>query len=84
MIWKFGDGNRCTNSIASRAVLIKLVSAGASGSKQIVAVGYVAAAGRLLLREDVLLNPNPNFTVVRLTRNNAESSYSYGLRIATQ
>jgi len=45
------------------------------GSKQIVAVGYVAAAGRLLLREDVLLNPNPNFTVVRLTRNNAESSY---------
>ena len=31
--------------------------------------------GRRLLREDVLLNPNPDFTVVRVTRNTGESSY---------
>lgn len=36
---------------------------------------YVAALGRRLLREDALLNPNPDFTVVRVTRNAAESSY---------
>jgi hypothetical protein len=45
------------------------------GSKQVLSLAYVAAAGRQLLREDVLLNPNPKFTVVRLTRNAAESSY---------
>jgi hypothetical protein len=47
----------------------------ALSSKHVVSLAYVAAAGRKLLREDVLLNPNPNFTVVRLTTNGAESSY---------
>jgi len=45
------------------------------GSNQVLSVTYVAAAGRQLLREDVLLNPNPNFTIIRLTSNAAESSY---------
>src|SRR6516162_1506331 len=36
MILKFGDGNCRTRSKASAAVLIKLVSAGPRGSKQIV------------------------------------------------
>jgi hypothetical protein len=40
-----------------------------------VSLTYVAALGRRLLREDALLNPNPDFTVVRVTRNAAESSY---------
>lgn len=47
----------------------------ALGSKQSLTLGYVAAIGRQLLREDVLLNPNPNFTVVRVTRNAAKSDY---------
>ena len=47
----------------------------ALGSSHLLSMGYVAAAGRQLLREDVLLNPNPNFTVIRLSRNAAESSY---------
>ena len=45
------------------------------GSNQVLSVAYVAAAGRQLLREDVLLNPNPNFSIIRLTSNAAESSY---------
>jgi hypothetical protein len=45
------------------------------GARQIMSMGYVAAVGRKLLREDVLLEPNPNFTIVRLTQNAAESSY---------
>jgi len=45
------------------------------GARQVVSLAYVAALGRRLLREDVLLNPNPDFTVVRVTRNAAESSY---------
>jgi hypothetical protein len=57
------------------------------GSNQTVSVAYVAALGHRLLREDVLLNPNPNFTVVRVTRNAAESSYhamqlQYGRRLS--
>jgi hypothetical protein len=57
------------------------------GSNQGVSVAYVAAVGRNLLREDVLLNPNPNFTVVRVTRNIARSSYhamqlQYGRRLS--
>jgi hypothetical protein len=47
----------------------------ALSAKQSLKVAYVAASGRQLLREDILLNPNPNFTVVRVTRNVAESSY---------
>lgn len=45
------------------------------GTRQVVSLAYVAALGRRLLREDALLNPNPDFTVVRVTRNAAESSY---------
>ena len=44
-------------------------------SNQTVSVAYVGAMGRRLLREDVLLNPNLDFTVVRFTRNAARSSY---------
>jgi hypothetical protein len=52
-----------------------------------VRVGYVGAMGRRLLREDVLLNPNPDFTVVRVTRNAAQSNYhalqlQYGRRFS--
>ncbi|HKC62892.1 MAG TPA: hypothetical protein VKB86_04610, partial [Pyrinomonadaceae bacterium] len=57
------------------------------GSNETVSVAYVAALGRNLLREDVLLNPNPDFTIVRVTRNAAESSYhamqvQYGRRLS--
>lgn len=57
------------------------------GSKQTVSVAYVAAIGHSLLREGVLLNPNQDFTVVRVTRNAAESSYhamqvQYGRRLS--
>jgi Carboxypeptidase regulatory-like domain len=45
------------------------------GARQVVSLTYLAALGRRLLREDALLNPNPDFTVVRVTRNAAESSY---------
>lgn len=45
------------------------------GSDHIVSASYVAALGRRLLREDALVNPNPNFTVVRVTRSEAESDY---------
>ena len=44
-------------------------------SNQTVSVAYVAALGRHLLREDVLLNANPNFTLVRVTRSSAQSDY---------
>jgi hypothetical protein len=44
-------------------------------TNQTVAVAYVAAIGRRLLREDVLLNPNQDFTVLRVTRNAGQSSY---------
>ena len=56
-------------------------------SNQTLLVAYVGARGQRLLREDVLLNPNPNFTVVRVTRNAAQSSYDalqlqYGRRFS--
>jgi hypothetical protein len=44
-------------------------------SNQTLLVAYVGARGQRLLREDVLLSPNPDFTVVRVTRNAAQSSY---------
>jgi Carboxypeptidase regulatory-like domain len=54
---------------------------------QSVSVAYVAALGRRLLREDVLLNPNQDFTVIRVTQNAARSSYhalqvQYGRRLS--
>lgn len=45
------------------------------GARQVLSLAYAGAAGRELLREDVLLDPNPNFTIIRLTSNAAESSY---------
>jgi hypothetical protein len=47
----------------------------ALSSNQTLLVAYVGAMGRRLLREDVLLNPNPDFTVVRVTSNAARSNY---------
>ena len=44
-------------------------------ANQTLLIAYVGAAGQRLLREDVLLNPNPAFTVVRVTRNAAQSKY---------
>lgn len=45
-------------------------------SNQTVSFTYVGAVGSQLLREDVLLNPNQNFTIVRVTRNVAHSNYN--------
>ena len=45
------------------------------GSSQTFSVAYVGVLGRRLLREDALLEPNKNFTVVRVTSNAAASSY---------
>jgi hypothetical protein len=45
------------------------------GSNQTVSVGYVAAAGRRLLRQELIQNPNQNFTTVVVTRNAAISDY---------
>jgi hypothetical protein len=44
-------------------------------SNQTVSFAHVGAVGSRLLREDVLLNPNANFTIVRVTRNAARSNY---------
>jgi hypothetical protein len=45
------------------------------GPNQTFLLAAVGASGRRLLREDVLLNPNPDFAVVRVTQNAAESNY---------
>lgn len=48
------------------------------GSNQTIAASYVGAAGRRLLRKEVLRGaslPNPNFTQVVVTRNAATSDY---------
>ena len=42
---------------------------------QTVSLAYISAFGRRLLREDAFLNPNPDFTLVRVTRNSAKSDY---------
>lgn len=47
----------------------------AIGAHQTVTASYVAAAGRRLLRQEVILNPNPSFTRVNITRNTATSDY---------
>jgi hypothetical protein len=57
-------------------------------STQTVSVAYLAALGRRLLREDALINPNSNFTVVRVNRNAAQSDYQamqiqYGRRLSS-
>jgi carboxypeptidase family protein/TonB-dependent receptor-like protein len=45
------------------------------GANQTVTASYVAAAGRRLLRQDVVRNPNASFSTVRVTRNTATSDY---------
>lgn len=45
------------------------------GSDQTLTASYVAAIGRRLLRQERLVNPNPNFTTLLLTRNTATSDY---------
>ena len=46
------------------------------GSSQTLSVSYVGARGRRLLRNELLVNPNPNFTFVNLTKNSATSDYN--------
>jgi hypothetical protein len=45
------------------------------GANQIVSASYVGAAGRDLLRQELLQLPNPNFSVVSVTKNTATSDY---------
>jgi hypothetical protein len=45
------------------------------GSKQLVSVAYVAAAGRRLLQEEETLFPNPNFFLVQFIGNQGTSDY---------
>jgi hypothetical protein len=45
------------------------------GASQTVSASYVGAAGRRLLRQEQLTNPNPTFTTVLVTRNTATSNY---------
>lgn len=45
------------------------------GAHQTISATYVAAAGRKLLRGDTVLNPNPDFQTVYVTRNSATSDY---------
>jgi len=48
----------------------------ALGSKQTVSASYVGAAGRRLLRFEVLRRPNGSFNLVQVTRNTATSDYN--------
>ena len=45
------------------------------GSQQSISAAYVAAVGRRLLRLESLINPNPNFSQVLVTTNEATSDY---------
>jgi hypothetical protein len=45
------------------------------GSNQTVSASYVGAAGRLLLRQERLVRPNPTFNTVTITRNTGTSDY---------
>lgn len=45
------------------------------GAGQWVAASYVAAVGRRLLRSEILLNPNPRFSELRIVTNSATSDY---------
>ncbi|HEY6246337.1 MAG TPA: carboxypeptidase regulatory-like domain-containing protein [Pyrinomonadaceae bacterium] len=45
------------------------------GPSQTVSVSYVAAVGRRLLRQEVIQNPNPNFTTIFAARNSSTSDY---------
>lgn len=45
------------------------------GAKNTVTATYVGAAGRRLLRQELLVQPNPDFDFVFVTRNSAKSDY---------
>ncbi len=45
------------------------------GAKQVLSATYVGAAGRRLLRTELLLNPNPDFEQVFVTTNKASADY---------
>src|SRR5205085_543345 len=45
------------------------------GARQTLSVSYVGAAGRRLLRQTALLNPNPTFTLIRLLTSGSASDY---------
>jgi hypothetical protein len=45
------------------------------GSKRTLSVSYVGAVGRRLLRQELLLDPNPDFGQVFITTNKGASSY---------
>ncbi len=53
------------------------------GSAQTLTASYVGALGRRLLRLENLINPNPSFQVVQVTRNSAASEYR-GLQLQFQ
>ena len=53
------------------------------GTAQTLTASYVGALGRRLLRLESLINPNPNFQTVQVTRNNATSDYR-GLQLQFQ
>ena len=46
------------------------------GRGQLLSVSYVGARGRRLLRQSLLLRPDPKFTHVRVTSNGSRSDYS--------
>jgi hypothetical protein len=48
---------------------------GSLGKHQSLSASYVGAAGRRLLRQEYLVNPNPNFTDLYVTRNSSVSDY---------
>ena len=48
---------------------------GSLGKRQSLSASYVGAAGRRLLRQEYLVNPNPNFTDLFVTRNASVSDY---------
>jgi len=50
------------------------------GASRSVSATYVGAQGRNLIRDEVLFNPNPNFSNATLMRSDASSSY-HGLQI---
>jgi Carboxypeptidase regulatory-like domain len=45
------------------------------GSTQVVSASYVGAAGRRLLRTQIMSNPNPTFSAITFTNNGATSDY---------
>jgi hypothetical protein len=44
-------------------------------ARDALSASYVGARGERLLRQSALVNPNPNFSLVRLTTNSSSSSY---------